>query len=109
MEGFTFDFEGGVCPVALFWALSSKSSYVLALSLTFLGGILHEALSFMRRCFASGGSAGTREVNTAVAKLRMVDTTLHAAQLTLGYCLMLLTMTYHLQVRSPLLDPTKPR
>lgn len=96
MQGFTWGFEGDVCPVALFWALDSRATYATGLVLTVLFGILYEALSYTRRRAAVAATDGSSRCLSVAWQARAVDAGLHVTQLTLGYCLMLLTMTYHL-------------
>lgn len=100
MSGFSWEFDGNVCPVLLLpaWTLKTRLRYYVGLGLVVLMGFGSEALAYLRRTTAAGGGALSCCGDTVADSVRLrrgLDSVLHVMQIGTGYCLMLVAMTYH--------------
>ena len=101
MSGFMWGFDGNICPVLLLpaFTLNTRLKYIVGLGLVVLMGIGSEALSYLRRSSAAGGGVLACCGGTMINSVRMrqaLDSTFHVLQISTGYCLMLVAMTYHI-------------
>jgi hypothetical protein len=101
MSGFTWGFEDNMCLVFLFPALvlDTRGKYVVGLFVATALGVLLELLGYIRRraALVQPGQCPPW-VATRTWSAHGADVVLHVGQLALGYCLMLLAMTYHIPI-----------
>ena len=88
----------GTCLTLLFdgWILNSRLKYACGLFFTFLWGLTSEYLVSVRRTQFGGDASGGRAEGAASTTRDLLDTMLYRLQMSVGYCLMLVAMTYHL-------------
>merc|ERR1711976_362098 len=88
MQG--FEWEGTTCVVFLFssWVISTRLALALACIGTILLGVLTEMVTSRRRAFLQRLGIANMKLNVATSSL------LYAGQVTMGYAVMLIVMTY---------------
>ena len=96
MNGFEMGFQSNTCPTVLLeaWTLNTEFKYALGLAGVVVLGFCSEALAYARRASAAGGCCAPAVGDSPTAR-RGLDSVLHVTQIGLGYCLMLVAMTYH--------------